>query len=623
VKILIIGNGFDLAHGLPTQYTDFLEFIKEIRVINTWNESFQQYKEMHLNKNKKLKECVKDYIENAFLIRAKPSKVLEELIGFSKDNFWINYFISKKEYQNEGWIDFELEIAHVIKSLEAFYRSVMIEKIDINNINDETKTIIQLTMKHINNKKMLDKIDDFDYNIGRKIILDDLNQLIRCLEIYVEDCLGKYKVEYVSPDIQDIKFDKILSFNYTDTYRKVYQPNREAIDCNFIHGKANTLNDVETNNMVLGIDEYLDDELRDKETTFIEFKKYYQRIHKKTGCTYKDWITQIEKVPSEKHEIFIFGHSLDVTDKDVIRELIDNKNIKTTIFYYNKDVYGSQIASLVKVLGQDNLINKVYGSNKTITFKEQKSMIQLKETQLEIKLDVYNLYNLYKLTNHEANALISKIKENVKLKNIEYFKTQYNVISIYDALILLGETNLESELLTVAVEVEEVEGNGPNYRLPKFNFNSWKRIGFDGEHDCNIKTMKFINYLNQNNRAKFAMMQKYQKIVDIIDSKDVNALYKGLFNYYIDDIDILSKIMSMLFVKFDEANVITKRIWECIDVVIGKTNEIIFQEYITNEKNGTNDLILKSRLIHLQEISMKSNHDVQRNKAFEEENEPL
>lgn len=27
MNILIIGNGFDLAHGLPTKYADFLKFI--------------------------------------------------------------------------------------------------------------------------------------------------------------------------------------------------------------------------------------------------------------------------------------------------------------------------------------------------------------------------------------------------------------------------------------------------------------------------------------------------------------------------------------------------------------------------------------------------------------------
>ncbi len=29
-KILLIGNGFDLAHGLPTSYKDFLDFCKMV-----------------------------------------------------------------------------------------------------------------------------------------------------------------------------------------------------------------------------------------------------------------------------------------------------------------------------------------------------------------------------------------------------------------------------------------------------------------------------------------------------------------------------------------------------------------------------------------------------------------
>lgn len=28
MNILVIGNGFDLAHGLPTKYVDFLEMIQ-------------------------------------------------------------------------------------------------------------------------------------------------------------------------------------------------------------------------------------------------------------------------------------------------------------------------------------------------------------------------------------------------------------------------------------------------------------------------------------------------------------------------------------------------------------------------------------------------------------------
>lgn len=31
VNILIIGNGFDLAHELPTKYNNFLDFIKSVK----------------------------------------------------------------------------------------------------------------------------------------------------------------------------------------------------------------------------------------------------------------------------------------------------------------------------------------------------------------------------------------------------------------------------------------------------------------------------------------------------------------------------------------------------------------------------------------------------------------
>lgn len=33
MDILVIGNGLDLAHGLPTKYGDFLEFVRVTRKI--------------------------------------------------------------------------------------------------------------------------------------------------------------------------------------------------------------------------------------------------------------------------------------------------------------------------------------------------------------------------------------------------------------------------------------------------------------------------------------------------------------------------------------------------------------------------------------------------------------
>lgn len=82
-----------------------------------------------------------------------------------------------------------------------------------------------------------------------------------------------------------------------------------------------------------------------------------------------------EKCP--QHNLYIFGHSLDVTDKDILRDLILHDNVYTTIYYLNKDVMGQQIANLVKVIGQDELIKRTGGSTKTIEFKQQQDMVAI------------------------------------------------------------------------------------------------------------------------------------------------------------------------------------------------------------------------------------------------------
>lgn len=199
---------------------------------------------------------------------------------------------------------------------------------------------------------------------------------------------------------------KILSFNYTETFKRVY---KQGFDIDYIHGKASIENSIGTNNMVLGIDEYLPKKRRDRDTEFIAFKKFYQRIHKETGCKYKEWldiikgefvdyqnelerckkernimnlkatVNQLKKQYLNKHHVYIFGHSLDVTDRDILRDLILNDNVHITIFYHDKDAMGQQIANLVKVIGQDELIRRTGGKDKLIEFKPTQSMKEIEE----------------------------------------------------------------------------------------------------------------------------------------------------------------------------------------------------------------------------------------------------
>lgn len=405
MNILVIGNGFDLAHGLPTRYTDFLEFVKVIRSIDELNilNDAGRINDV-LCSNQKIISEIKGMISEKFGARIL-GKTGNELLSLLKSNIWIKFFLQNPMYRRENWIDFESEICNVIKAVddkmkgENFYGRIE-ESAAIKNIllNKESNEIEQMTYQNL-----------------RDFLLNDLNRLIRALELYLCEFVENVIPNKVLPDIQKIKFQKVLSFNYTNTYRKVYDSNGE-LEYDYIHGEADINHSLADNNMVLGIDEYLSDDRKDRDLEFIAFKKYYQRIYKGTGCKYKEWLDQ-EKEQYYKYQenrsyyinmeryarqngneeealkwnseigildrydgadkitnTYILGHSLDMTDKDVIRDFIINDYVHTTIFYFSEVDLAAKITNLVKIIGQDELIRRTSGSTKTIKFQLQQEI---------------------------------------------------------------------------------------------------------------------------------------------------------------------------------------------------------------------------------------------------------
>lgn len=395
MNILIVGNGFDLAHGLPTSYSDFLGFVIYFKIIHDANpESIDRCKEA--DEFKKLDTRVQEYLLSE-KIRNKQDKLMNELYSLLSNNTWINHLEEcslKNRLKGKNWIDFESEISEVVRALEYLKKNnkEILKYNDYNKVEIDDNELYKKACDFLYEMKNLFITRGFDINeidphnfydfIARKIINElnnDLNSLIRCLEIYLEDVVGNIKIIKTLPDINEIdKIDKLISFNYTNTFKKVYDE-EQKVEYDYIHGKLDISRDIIENNMVLGIDEYLEDGDKNKELDFIQFKKYFQRIYKKTGCKYKNWLEKLKnsKVsvlkPSNsffENNIYIYGHSLDVTDKDILKELIMFPKTQTTIFYYDKNDYAQKIANLVGIIEQDILIDSVYGKNPRIIFKE-------------------------------------------------------------------------------------------------------------------------------------------------------------------------------------------------------------------------------------------------------------
>ena len=422
MNILLIGNGFDLAHGLPTKYTDFLEFVKMIKIIkekNIFNDGFAISDAGCNVDNGKLHQDIRLTILN----KANNNKLegdSKELIDCINHNIWIEYFLQCDSFLKENWIDFESEISRIIKiidndihkngGLNAVVRSIsedflanyfldnlderiqkrrdeLFKKYENIPVGEQSRYVEQYEEAH----PILPLKEEITYGDLIRILEDDLNKLIRALEIYICEYVEKIDIIEKSPDIDKEEIDFILSFNYTHIFSKLYsvssQSKKEVADpFDYLHGEAKINNTVETNNMVLGIDEYLPEERKNTEIEFIDFKKFYQRIFKGTGCKYKKWLEIIQKDYLEyiqrqidtdskryildkmqatmhyyamqaikrqslkKHNLYIFGHSLDVTDKDILRDLILNDNVYTTIYYPDKKELGRKIAKYESIV---------------------------------------------------------------------------------------------------------------------------------------------------------------------------------------------------------------------------------------------------------------------------------
>lgn len=394
MNILVVGNGFDLAHGLPTKYWEFMEFVLAFKYLkkNT-REKVEKYPVFC-----KLNENIKEYLLSDEIINfSNHTEILKEFDNLINNNIFIEYFEDRCDLQNKGWIDFEFEISEIIKSLGYLLNFNNDKRRIGNKINVDDVLRYNMAWKFLDkmkNKNITDHNDKFHasdfYGEDAKAIIDEiyneLNNLIRCLEIYLGEFVGKVKVERRLSDIENIpKIDKVISFNYTNTYENIYDNNRKC-DYDYVHGNIDINRNKIDNNMVLGIDEYLK-EGRDTRIEFIKFKKYFQRIYKETKCLYKIWLEKERDYCIDKNNgdvmlmnsegefeyynnLYIYGHSLDITDKDILKELIEFQSTKTTIFYYDKDDYADKIANMVRIVGQDVLNRNCYGKYPKIVFKE-------------------------------------------------------------------------------------------------------------------------------------------------------------------------------------------------------------------------------------------------------------
>ncbi|EGC02015.1 hypothetical protein CUS_4736 [Ruminococcus albus 8] len=464
----------------------------------------------------------------------------------------------------------------------------------LTNINNEDTFIIDETKLGKNDYEILNIVlKDYDTTcLGSDIkniknrMLNDLNRLIRCLEIYLEDCVRNIDKNLLSLDIYELKVDKVISFNYTDTYYRFYSAKHNSVECDYLHGKSK-LSKAEPNNMVLGIDEYLSGTDKFTNLDFVEFKKYFQRIHKSTSCLYRKWLEEIYDKKDENN-VYFFGHSLSLTDKDVVSSVLMNPYIRTTIYYRNEKQYAELITNIVRIIGPEELTEKVYGEKPSIIFKKQKDLIDRTKSEWQIFYDRYLLWRIYTLNNKKIIELIERIKKNIEMNNIAYFYNQRSVIDLFDAIINnIDIGDVSNQLLTIAKALYD-----PN-SSEEFSWHEWNDFGYYGIVECDNRVKSFINSINNYNEER-----KLYSIKSISD--DLNDLYNHIKHDSYRDKEI-EKIFDHLLDKFDDEVIDTNLIWKCIFKLLRKMSEDSREELLQRKSNDSN-MIMKIRIKHIIDV---------------------
>lgn len=362
--MLIIGNGFDLYHMLPTRYTDFFTFIEN------WDIFIEEYE-----KNELLKKGETESSKNHTISLKEGSLNRNSMLDFAMKtgeykkenleylnqnlacNLWIKY-LQNRSFSNEKWVDFEKEIEQALTFIEDFYDrlyKVKIGEIPLNVIGAHDMNRINIlrekTFKQIEFRKPLreekatkEKIKEDKISLLNSL-KEELNILNTCLRIYLEDFVSKIKPKLFSQQIANLEEVRLLNFNYTNTYIQHYGTEKLK-EQHCVHGS------VSSNNMVLGVS---DDFTINAE--YIYFMKYFQRIQKKTGLKYNKWILNAGLGDSIYNRVYIVGHSLSETDKGILEKFFNKEmSCGIHIYYHNQESYELQIINLVKMFGKDYII---------------------------------------------------------------------------------------------------------------------------------------------------------------------------------------------------------------------------------------------------------------------------
>lgn len=394
-RIILIGNGFDLAHNLKTQYSDFIYWAwrnieSEIQDLNnrvkTYNKPMTVHYLMKDNNNLiqiKVMENYNDnnviYIkDNEITLNTLPSntKPIEYIRWIQEQDFiYQNIFFEtiSKDCAEQGWSDIEqvyydelLKVKdnqHNVQKLNEDFEEIKkllityLKKIEtpnkIENIENEIKSPIlpiQISQSNFHKYQMdlesIYKMNRNSMDIDKLFNYDPFNKHHKAKQkstpiqktlAYFEE-KGDYQESDVFSDLFAPENIYILSFNYTNSEKKytdsIYnQTKQNYIEFSTLHIHGELEN--ENNPIIFGYGDEYDDNYNELEKSKV--KGILDNIKSMKYLETSNYKKFENIINSGLYQVVIMGHSCGLTDKTLLKTLFEHENCASIKPYYYKN----------------------------------------------------------------------------------------------------------------------------------------------------------------------------------------------------------------------------------------------------------------------------------------------
>lgn len=414
-RIILIGNGFDLAHGLPTSYSDFIKFYWY-----SWAD-FQMENEVPPEYSDGLVSIKRGSKGLCNSLRKPRIDTLDDFVHLLKKDPESNlsftcalFQMINKLHEESGWVDIENEYYSVLKTTLPFwegpdkpYSNPGDLNTDLNRIKENLVAFLQgVQDKLIRNEIIKPSIDKIIYEpfCPEDISVQGQETFIRFLKDRWEDAQSgnesarkqvahnygidyfyfRSEIETYKKDYTDLTdhIDRImrneadiaryfrlpdqillLNFNYTKT-ADLYIPQSSEFTVNHIHGELNN----KKNPIIFGYGDEMDEHY--KKIANLNDNGFLTNIKSIRYLETDNYRKLLRFIDSAPYQIYIMGHSCGNSDRTLLNTLFEHRNCLSIKPYYHKKADGTDnyidiIQNISRdfndmTLMRDRVVNKGY-----------------------------------------------------------------------------------------------------------------------------------------------------------------------------------------------------------------------------------------------------------------------